>query len=125
MQARLIFFFFFPVQDAILSAEVSRQPSPRGVHDGVFFIFLSFLFREGCFRYVLMADGRPSGDFQDGDPPPCNNVYARKLTWKPVEVAQRELSWPKMEALLTLPVATRLLSTYDCQDMMIDVCGLK
>lgn len=53
--------------------EVNRHPSPRGIHDSVFFIFLSFLFREGSFRFVLLADGRPFGDFQDRGPPPCNN----------------------------------------------------
>lgn len=33
-------------------------------------------------------------------------------------VAQREPSWPKMAPLATLPVPTRLLSTYACQDIV-------
>lgn len=89
------------------------------------FIFFSlFSFEKDASIMSLWQTVNSPGIFKRGDPPPRNNDESmrEKLTWKPGEVAQREPSWPKMEALLTLPVLTKLSSTYDCQDMMIDVC---
>lgn len=43
------------------------------------------------------------------------------FTLYPADVAQRLPSVPKMAALATLPVPTRLSSTYACQVMVSDI----